>query len=154
MIHLITSSHNMCVAASLAMAFDKPLDEVIVELGFDRLEYPFEPPFELRPKVPSMDIIVDWAYTAMGVAMVPFERNPVCSPHENCKPVPVWSSGENMFRQQLNYGPGVIECLTLRGLGHMVAWDGLSVFDPRGYYYKFEDMGAYDLEATRFWLCT
>ena len=145
---------KLCVAASLAMALHIDMDLVIEDL-FTDMEYPFDPPFDKYPKVPDMNVVADWAFARCSQDMIPFEYCPVCTPHETCKPVPVWYNGVEKFRKQLSYGEGVIECITTRELkGHMVAWDGNKVFDPNGYVYDFEDMSAYRLKATRFWLCT
>lgn len=152
---LITADENKtCVAASLAMVLELPYWGVMDDL-FTKLDYPFDHPYDHLPKVPDMNVVVDWAFRKHHTAMVPFEKNPVCTPHFACNPVPVWYNGDSKFRDQLRYGRGVIECRLLSdGLGHMVAWDGKVVMDPDGYVYSYEKMNEYGLEATRFWLCT
>ena len=150
---LVTSDEPLtCVAASLAMVLDVPYWTIRYDL-FKDLEFPFEPPYDKYPKVPSMAVIVDYAYREHNNLLIPFERNPVCAPHENCKPVPVWEDGESKFKSQLFYGSGLIECIRQDGIGHMVAWDRHNIFDPQGYIYSYELMSAYHLEAQRFWLC-
>jgi hypothetical protein len=135
------------------MALDLDLALVTSEL-FTDLEYPWEGEFAKFPKVPSMDIIVDWAWNIHHVGLIPFERNPVCQPHPSCKPLPVWYNGEEAFCRHLSYGEGVIECELSDGRGHMVAWDGKKVYDPEGYIYDFKYLSQYEMEAARFWLCT
>ena len=149
---LINAPEYGCTVASLAMALELPMDTVWREL-FTNLEYPFETPWERYPKVPSSNEICDWAWTKHGVGLVLFERNPICSPHKDCKPVPVWYNGESKFQTHLIYGAGLLEGL-VDGVGHMTAWSGALVFDPRGYIYPFNGASAFRFDIRRFWLCT
>jgi hypothetical protein len=153
---LETATNNDCVAASLAMLL---LDVDIVFIK-DQLfppvpEYPFQAPWDDVPRVPSMEEIVDWMWTKWNVAMVPFPYNPQCSPHPNCPGVPVWPNDEpdKIFAHQLSYGGGVIEgVVTETGKGHMVAWDGKVIYDPRGYIYSPNVVDKFGFQPTRFWL--
>lgn len=143
-----------CLLASLAMLFDLSWEEVEKAL-FYNLEYPFEPPWDTCPKVPDMNVIVDWALHVQHAALVPFEYNPSCTPHKDCTPVRVWKDGPAKFRKTLEYGPGLIECETETGKGHMVAWDGASVYDPRCVVrYEYDRLIDNGLKPRRFWLCT
>jgi len=150
---VVADERKTCIAAALAMVLELPYDQVLAEL-YSKLTYPFPEPWQQMPKVPDMNVVVDWAYSKHHAALVPFERNPVCTPHLDCKPVPVWYNGDSKFRDQLRRGIGLIECVRRNGLGHMVAWDGKDVFDPEGYRYPYERLSDYGLEAKRFWLCT
>ena len=144
-----TNEPNMCVACSLAMLTGLPLKEVQRQL-FLGLEYPFDPPFEKLPKVPSMDVVVDWLFQRR-VSATPFERNPYCSPHETCNSVPVWYNGDRKFQKQLNYGLGLLEGYT-GDIGHMCYWNG-EIYDPRGAVYKYEQAEKYGFEIERVWIC-
>jgi hypothetical protein len=129
--------------------------ELILDDLFEHLEYPFESPWDDIPQVPSMDVIVDYMFNICHVAMVPFEKDPVCTPHLDCKPVPVWYNSTEAWLRHLAYGEGVIECVTPRGRGHMVAWNGKVVYDPQGYIYPIEEMETvHKLTPRRFWLCS
>jgi hypothetical protein len=151
-----------CVAAALAMVFDVSLGYIKAEL-FTDLMFPFPEPWDKLPKVPDMNVICDYAMGQQGVALVPFELDPLCSPHVDCKPVPVWprsktatARGPWKFEIALRKGPGLIEgTLTRNGnqLGHMVAWDGTVIYDPRGYCYSTNvAMPRFNFQPRRFWL--
>jgi hypothetical protein len=135
------------------MLLDVPIEEILNDL-YGELRYPFPYPWEEYPLVPDMNVVVDYVLNKHHAALVPFERNPVCTPSADCPGVPVWEDGEAKFRDQLRYGPGLLECERRDGFGHMCAWDGLNVYDPEGYKYWFEALAPYGLEARRFWLCT
>jgi hypothetical protein len=152
--NLIRQGDNECMAASVAMVFDKRLESVNTFSLFNPYCYsfPFPVPWHQSPKVASMDEICDWAYSIFGAGLVPFPRNPGCSPTEKCSMVPVWPDGEGKFLEHLSYGPGLLEGHVEHMRGHMCAWDGKKVYDPRGYTYSFENADGYNFTATRFWL--
>jgi hypothetical protein len=142
-----------CLLASLAMLFDLSWDEVEKDL-FSNLEYPFQPPWDSCAKVPDMNVVVDWALHKHNRSLVPFEYDPVCTPHQDCTPVKVWKDGHEKFLKVLNYWTGLIECETYAGKGHMVAWDGSHVYDPRVVVrYRFEEL-IKGFIPRRFWICT
>lgn len=153
--NLITSSNNSCVAASLAMLFDCSIDIIKSEL-FSSLLYPFPAPWSHLPKVPDMNVICDWAWNNRRVALVPFEYNPYCSPAADCPPIPVWpESGdvEKAFSRALGYGAGLLEGLVDEKRGHMCAWSGNVVHDPRGYSYSRNvAKSKFGFHIIRFWL--
>jgi hypothetical protein len=161
--NLVTSNNKDCVAASLSMVTGKKMEDVKADL-FRDLAKPFPSPWEGCPKVPDMNVVCDWAWTHCRVALMPFEYNPVCTPHEDCPPVPVWPANtratgnpdtpEHVFARCLRFGSGLLEGL-VDGVGHMCAWDQGAevVFDPRGYRYSRNvAMDKFDFEITRFWL--
>jgi hypothetical protein len=115
-------------------------------------QYPFPQPWSRLPKVASMEEICDWVYFVLGIGLVPFPRNPGCSPAEMCPMQPVYKDGEAKFLDQLSYGAGLLEGVVEHDRGHMCAWDGEKVYDPRGPLYSFENAGDFDFAATRFWL--
>ena len=158
MILIMADNPKTCVAASLAMVLELPYDQVVRELGMDSFYFPFEPPWHECPLVPDMTAVCDWAFRTHHAAFVPFEKNPVCTPHLDCKPVPVWYNrdSEAIWRSQLKFGDGLIECQRHDGMGHMVAWDCARkrVLDPEGYDYPHAALGIHGLEERRFWLCT
>ena len=158
---LITSSDNDCVAASLAMLFDVEIGFIETHL-FTALTKPFMRPWDGLPKVPDMNIICDWAWETHEIALVPFEYDPQCSPHKDCPPVSVYprtittlgATADWVFDKQMAYGPGLIEGNTLgREVGHMCAWDGKIIYDPRGYCYSYNvAKEKFGYQITRFWL--
>jgi hypothetical protein len=145
---LITSER--CSAASISMLTGRPLDYILADL-FGDLEYPFPEPWQGMAKVPSMDEICQWMWDMRGEGLMPFNRDPVCSPHPKCPMVPVWRDGEAQWLRHLGYGPGLLEGVSANG-GHMCAWDGEQVFDPRGSVYPWADRLTCGFEAERFWL--
>jgi len=148
---LIVSPDNFsCVAASLAMVTNISLDIVLEEL-FTDLPCPFPPPWDEIPKVPTTDEIAFWLWTEHFHGIMPFNRNPTCSINSECPPIKVWSDEETMWQRQLTFGWGLLEGATVNG-GHLCAWDGSLVFDPRGYIYKWRDRLEYSFDAHRFWL--
>jgi hypothetical protein len=107
------------------------------------------------PKVPSMEELVAWAYRKQRTGLVPFPFHPHCSPHPNCPGVPVWPDDDpnEVFEGQLSHGKGVIEgVITSTAKGHMVAWDGAVIYDPRGYMYSLNVANKFDFSPSRFWL--
>lgn len=151
---LETATNNDCVAASLAMLFDLPIDHIKGELFPSPTQYPFPEPWDGLPRVPSMEEIVHWAYRHRKVGLVPFPYHPYCSPHPDCPGVAVWpdQNPDKVFAGQLSHGKGVIEGVTETGSGHMVAWDGTVIYDPRGYLYSLNVVAKFGFEPSRFWL--
>lgn len=147
---LIFGAEKGCVIASVAMLTDLTYGEVKEEL-MPHADYPFSSPWDSYPKVPSTDEVCDWLWKKFGRSLTPFNRDPGCSPDRECPPVPVWENGEKKWREQLKYGSGLLEGTSSR-MGHMCAWDGVKVFDPKGYIYAWEDSSEYKFNATRFWL--
>ncbi len=151
--NLIQSSKNQCVAASVGMLFEWKLEELAGFQLFDitRHQYPFPRPWSHLPKVASMEEICGWAFSIVGCGLVPFPRNPTCAPSADCPPQPVFKDGEGVFRSHLSFGAGLLEGL-IKDRGHMCAWDGLKVYDPRNHIYQIEDADDYDFTPSRFWL--
>lgn len=133
------------------MLTDLHFDTVMEDL-MPKMEYPFEPPWETYPKVPSMDTICDWLWQRFGRSLTPFNKNPHCTPNMACKAVPVWYNGEEKWLSQLQYGKGLLEGVYNGFIGHMCAWDSERVFDPRGFVYTWENRAEYKFDAERFWL--
>ena len=157
---LITAKQNNCVAASLAMLFDVKIEYVETHL-LTNLPKPFTVPWSDFPKVPDMNVICDWAWQRR-TALVPFEYDPQCTPHKDCPPVSVYprttnypcETAEEAFDNQMTQGPGLIEG-NIVGLeiGHMCAWDGRVIYDPRGYCYSRNvAQSKFGYQITRFWL--
>lgn len=151
---LIRSGKNQCVAASVGMLFEWKLEELADFPLFDIHShlYPFPHPWADLPKVASMEQICEWAFLVARCGLVPFPKNPTCTPSADCPPQPVFKYGEQVFRTQLGFGAGLLEGLIKGSRGHMCAWDGLKVYDPRGYTYQIEEANDYSFTPTRFWL--
>jgi len=157
---LITTTNNDCVAASLAMLFDTGIGYIKTQL-FTNLPKPFPGQWSDLPKVPDMNVICDWAWQRR-TALVPFEYDPQCTPHKDCPPVSVYSQTTKYpkgladwpFKTQLTYGPGLLEGTIIgREVGHMCAWDGKIIYDPRGYCYSRNvAKEKFGYQITRFWL--
>jgi len=146
---------NGCVYASLAMVLN--LEPAAVYSIFKHWKFeenlPFEGEWKDVPRVPSMEEICDLAFRHCHTAFVPFPLDPKASPHESCKPVSVWKEPQAKFLGQLAWGRGLIEGInTTNGRGHMVAWDGNVVYDPRGYCYSMNVADKFNFEPRRFWL--
>jgi hypothetical protein len=100
------------------------------------------------PKVPSKPEIIDWIWRRNRIALVEFVRDPQMKPSVEAPAVSVYTDSEKVFRDQLKYGAGLLEGFTK--LGHMCAWDGERIFDPRGYVYSYEKADKYGFEVTSF----
>lgn len=114
-------------------------------------EQPFPRPYEDFKVVPDKAVIFDLLWDRQRVALVSFECDPKCSPHENCPPISSWKKPREKFLCQLGYGSGLLVGRT-EACGHMCAWNGQAVYDPRGFIYSFNlavTMGFYPDE---FWL--
>jgi hypothetical protein len=145
---------NGCLAASVAMLLGVRVDD-IERIGLFnpcRYEYPFPAPWARMPKVATMDEVCEWMYKECKIGLVPFAHNPGCSAARECPMTPVWSDGRKAFRRHLSYGAGLLEGHVEHMRGHMCAWDGKKVYDPRGNTYRLEDALHYDFTPTRFWL--
>jgi hypothetical protein len=158
---LITTNNNDCVAASLAMLIDAPLGYVKIEL-FTALTKPFPGQWSGFLKVPDMNVICDWLWGERYTALTPFEYDPQCTPHRSCPPVSVYprttsrphETADGAFSKQMDYGPGLIEGTIIgREVGHMCAWDGKAIHDPRGYIYSRNvAKEKFGYQISRFWL--
>lgn len=154
--HLMKSKPNGCVYAAIGMLLNKSHEDVsnIIDMPMSQPErHPFPEPWKHLPFVPPMDVIVDRLIRREGIALVPFEKDPVCSPHPDCPPVDVWKvyKRTDAFDSQLKLGEGVIEGL-VGETGHMVAWDRSVVYDPRGYCYSMNIADRFNFTPRRFWL--
>jgi hypothetical protein len=149
---LITSRNNDCVAASVAMLLGLTLEEVKSHHLFSEayLTYPFPKPWHEVPKVPAMEEVCEWAFQTGKIGLVPFPLNPRCTPSHGCPDVPVFQDKNKAFCRQLDFGPGLLEGMTSKG--HMCAWDGTKVYDPRGRIYPLTDAFAHSFYYHRFWL--
>jgi len=161
---LIVSNNNNCVAASLAMLIDVDINHIQDKL-FTDLTKPFPGQWSAFPKVPDMNVICGWLWWDYKVALVPFEYDPQCAPHKDCPPTSVYPTttrcpypiadvADVAFNEQVAYGPGLIEGTIIgREVGHMCAWDGQVIYDPRGYCYSRNvAQGRFHYQITRFWL--
>lgn len=150
---LIEQETDGCVYASLAMVLNEKLEAAYhcyKHWNYDR-NYPFTGEWEKVPRVPSMEEICDISWRHFKMALIPFPLDPVATPHEDCKPIHVWDQPWKKFTSQLSFGKGLIEGLH-DGRGHMVAWDGSIVYDPRGYCYSINVADRFNFEPKRFWL--
>jgi len=143
---------NRCVAASLAMITNLSIETIVEEL-FTDLRKPFEPPFQEFEKVPSMVEVCEWMHKNQLGSLMPFPKAPTCSVAITCTPVPVYENAEAAWLDHIEFGSGLLEGETGR-LGHMCAWDGYRVFDPRGYRYEIWDAPQFDFSPHTFWLHT
>lgn len=158
---MVEQENNGCVYASLAMVLNEPLQTICHNFKTWELQdsHPFPAPWDGCPRVPSMHEICDEAIKHFKTAFVPFEFDPEVAPHPDCPPIKVWTPTRSnphrtasvVFNNQLRRGPGLIE--GMKGdKGHMVAWDGSVVYDPRGYCYSINVAGRFDFSPRRFWL--
>jgi hypothetical protein len=152
---LITSRINECVAASVAMLFDLTLEEVKSYHLFSEayLTYPFTYPWHKVPKVPSMEEVCEWAYTNFQVGLVPFPYDPGCQLHACGETVPVYPNSQEALDRQMKLGSGMLEGrATDTSRGHMCAWDGGKILDPKGYVYLPEARAYNRFQIHQFWL--
>jgi hypothetical protein len=135
------------------MLLDEPVANVVSDL-FSDLDYPFNPPYEKYPRVPCMTEICEWMWEKSFGMLMPFERCPKVAISPRTASVSVWAElGEHRFQKHMRYGPGLLEGKTDRA-GHMCAWDGKYVYDPRGYIYEWHYRTEHEFDAERFWLYT
>jgi hypothetical protein len=148
-VRLIKGKENECVYTSLAMLLNVDVD--VIKRRFTlKLEdtYPFEFPFEQLPRVPCMEEVC-LEVVRRDSSLTPFPRVVEATPHPDCPPIKVW--GDEKFFDILCKGPGLIEGM-VKDRGHMVAWDGHVVYDPRGYCYSINVADKFDFDPKRFWL--
>ena len=154
--HLLTSKNNNCVAAAVAMVIGSgSAERVEGDLFCLPSEHPFPVPWEHLPLVPNMDMICDWMLTEHHIALTPFTRNPLCSPHKDCPGVsPYNEDPEWVFEQQLDFGMGLLEGTVPNKFGHMCACVGQVIYDPRGYIYSLNVADKFNFTPVRFWLAS
>ena len=151
---LYKQERDGCVVTSVAMLINETPDatfHIIDKPMTAQQRRPFPEPWDDCPLVPSMHEICDRLLKQKSIALVPFERNPKVTPHPDCPEYPVWENPEQKFEAQLSYGKGLIEG-TVGEKGHMVAWDGKVVYDPRGYCYSMNVASKFNFVPRRFWL--
>lgn len=160
---MIEQKKDGCVYASLAMVLGEKLETIEHNFKCWSNNFPFSGEWEKVPRVPGMHEICEVAIRHFKTAFVPFEYDPEVTPHEDCKPIKVWGDrpervinaldAREMFLLQLSRGPGLIEGVnTGNGRGHMVAWNGQVVFDPRDYCYSINVTDKFYFNPLRFWL--
>lgn len=151
---LVKQENDGCVYAALSMVLNEEL-EVIYHCFKHwpfKHNFPFPGEWAQTPRVPSMEEICDIAWRHFNTALVPFPRDPLATPHAACPPIHVWENSDAKFFNQLRLGRGLIEGVLSSGRGHMVAWDGTVVFDPRDYCYTINVADRFNFEPRRFWL--
>lgn len=150
---LVKQEKNGCVYAALSMVLNERLDTIYANFKhWDYKDnYPFTGEWSMVPRVPSMEEICDIAIRHFKTAFVPFPIDPLATPHEDCKPIHVWQYPQKKFTSQLSFGRGLLEGMVVES-GHMVAWDGSVIFDPRGYCYSINVADRFDFQPRRFWL--
>jgi len=153
---ILTEAPLTCVHASLAMLTGLSLDSLAISLP---VYFPFPPPYEKVPAGQDMANVCEWAWEVARIGLMPFDRCPAVAIGPGKPAVPIWEDGEKKWRHQLGYGPGLLEGSTERlsdgvllNTGHMCAWDGERIFDPRGYRYAWKDRKDHKFDAERFWL--
>jgi hypothetical protein len=144
--YLKTGTKYGCVYATLAMLLDKEPKQIEKEFNPNGMKF-FNSVWPKLPIVPSKPEIVDWLWH-QGYAVVDFVRDPKMKPHVEAPAVSVHENSEEVFKQQLSYGVGFLEGFTK--LGHMCAWDGERIYDPRGYVYSYENAYKYCFEPESF----
>lgn len=150
---ILTEKPFTCVHASLAMLLGGSESHHEYVKNSLPLRYPFPSPYQGVPAGHSMAEVCDFIQRSGTwiVGLMPFDRSPTCSIAPELPEVSVWSEGELKWRQHLRFGRGLLEGHT-EVVGHMCAWDGRNVYDPRGYIYAWEDREDYNFDAERFWL--
>jgi len=151
---LIKSNKNNCVYASVAMLLGVSLDkayELLHNKDAKIGEKPFTGIYKDFEVVPDMAVICDSLWSKKRIGLTPFYFDPTCSPHPNCQPISTWKNPKASFKLQLGFGSGLLEGKTEK-CGHMCAWDGQVIFDPRGHIYSYDLAEIMNFEINRFWL--
>jgi len=150
---LITNNENKCVFASLAMLIVEDINMVEGWLKHYLPDATFPPPYDELPRVPDMISICAWLL-GRNIALTPFPFDPQCTPHPSCPAKAVYENPQGVFNARLALGPGLIEGVVNGDRGHMVAWNGTTIYDPRGYCYSLNVSWKFDFEPAQFWLAT
>lgn len=151
---LVKAENNGCVYASVAMLTNNHLNwayDSLYTCGAKIGQKPFIGIYKDFEVVPDMAVICDVLWRKKRTGLVPFEFDPKCAPNANCPPISTWENPTKVFMQQLGYGPGLLEGKT-KVCGHMCAWDGQVIYDPRGFIYSFNLAATMGFEPKRFWL--
>jgi len=138
---LLTQVGDNCLVYAAAMILDENPDTLIEEIGHDGQEiwWP-ERTGVTRKRGIHIQEIIDCVH-ARGKALMPIDLFPCCAPDIDAEPKEIWDRGHCMsrFKNMIAFRRGILIGLSESGAGHACAWDGQTVFDPRGFTCKLED---------------
>lgn len=140
---------GLCSAASVAMLLNEEYNSIYKLFQYED-KYPFPSPNDKLERVPSMEELCCIIWKKYKVGFMPFPKSLYCYPAPDSEPYFVWDGDDN-FRSFLDFGEGLLEGVSTN-CGHLCAWDGKEIYDPRGDVYKYEHASLFDFESTRFWL--
>jgi hypothetical protein len=152
---LIIAPKHECTYACLSMLLGSNMAHF--RISFNKLwdeKYPFDPPYDELPRVPSMDEICFYMAENTKGSLMPFNRETYCTPSYDQRGVRIWSD-KFFYYNVLPLGPGLIEGMVTGAdgvIGHMVAWNGSVVYDPRGYCYSINVADKFGFQPKTFWL--
>lgn len=140
-----------CLIASAAMVLDKHPDVLTELIGHDGSEIIFPDAREpARRRGFHVQEIIDCAH-AYGYAVTPVEALPISTPDRVREyEVKFCVSNEERFSLCLEDSTGILTGRA-RQWGHAVAWDGSSVYDPRG---KVTTFALCEMDIDIFWRFT
>lgn len=126
-----------CFPTALAICINKPISEVIKEIGHDGSEqwWPELPEPYCRRSFHSQEII-DVA-EVFGYDIVQYESQPLSYPGYNATLLSPYKDPENRFLEIIIQNNGILVGHPLVGSSkdHAVAWNGSMCYDPNGHRY-------------------
>ena len=130
-----------CLPTSFAMACDRDLDSLLLELGHNGSEiiWPTLPEPLCRRGFHIQELI--YVVYHLGHCVMPFEARP-CSTnqgHGSLYEIPFNQDPQQRLMAIMQGVYGVITGTTLNGQPHAVAWDGVKIFDPAGIKYGLDN---------------
>ena len=134
---LIKQSGPFCLVASAAMILDTTIEELHKEIGHDGTEFWWEG--KMRG-IHIQEIIM--CVRRRNKSLTPIEMFPTVSYlSDGCDPKMIFNvpHAEVRFYMMIRDHRGILVGETDSGNPHACAWDGMKVFDPRGWIYDLSD---------------
>jgi len=126
------SSKHSCIVVAFAIACEISVDEFL-----QRLKQRGGPVKGTYHTQQCLDVVWDLGYATMWI-----ESDPLLIPNEGYQGEPariLYPEGNRIrFMNYLRSLKGVLGGMRPK-MGHAVAWDGVKIYDPRGYVYDYHD---------------
>lgn len=143
---LLKQHSGLCLLYSAAMVLDTSPERLIELIGHDGLDQPWLPE-DSRQVAHTPDEIQDCCL-ALGKCLYPISAYPFSTPEKGrISPRPIWSQemAIQRFESHIHGQRGILIGTTMNNVGHAVAWDGESIYDPRGQCYSLKDSESFIL---------
>lgn len=122
-----------CGPTALAMLLGRSVDEIISKIGHDGSEivFPNEPEPVCRRAFHVQELI-DCAFFEYGMILLEINACPATSTNRNPEGFVIYEfNWERRLNQYMSGSSGLVMGQSNAAESHMMAWDGLKIYDPR-----------------------